>query len=286
MLTGAAVASIIIGLGTTYMSASITRQHPRHLIVDSQNETPFLKSVTTATNETGGSNMSKHNGSSWKLERPISSEMVATPSLRTEHTKQDSEKNEAIPASTMLPTSARQKREEEFQAIQEEIKRNEQIPNQSAKEKADKPNMLLLYGDDWTLKTLGVLNKAVKTPNLDKMSQNGMLFTHNCVTTSICMVSRATLYTGQYASRHKTFTQNHKAMFAPGVWNETLWPLLKANGYHTGLMGKWHHVPPPRGTFTRARFYQGEHYIKQKRDGKNEISSILPNGTKKMLCGF
>ena len=250
------------------------------------------------TNETGESNLPKLDGSrSWKLETPINSEIIATPSLRISHANQDSRTTGATQAPVTFPTSSepangtaasstqrlatsttsptpdptteRQKREEEIKAIQEEIKQKKQEKDQSAKGKGDKPNILLLYGDDWTLKTLGVLNKAVKTPNLDKMSQNGMLFTHNCVTTSICMVSRATLYTGQYASRHKTFGQNHREMFAPGVWNETLWPLLGANGYHTGLMGKWHHLPPPKGTFTRSRFYQDKHYIEQKRDGKN-----------------
>ena len=66
-------------------------------------------------------------------------------------------------------------------------------------------NILLLYADDWSFKTLGAITPFVKTPNIDRMAKNGVLFTHNCVTTSICMVSRATLYTGQYASRHKTY---------------------------------------------------------------------------------
>lgn len=122
-------------------------------------------------------------------------------------------------------------------------------------------NVVILYGDDWTLKTLGVLNNYVKTPNLDSMASQGMLFTHNCVTTSICMISRATLYTGQYASKHETYLPGSKAMYRDGVWNETLFSLLANNGYHTGMVGKWHHSPPPKGTFNIFKNYYASHYI-------------------------
>jgi len=127
-------------------------------------------------------------------------------------------------------------------------------------------NLVILYGDDWTLKTLGLLNSAVKTPNLDQLASRGMLFTHNCVTTSICMVSRATLYTGQYASRHKTYLPEDTAMFAKGVWNETLFSLLKQNGYHTGMVGKWHHTAPApvQKTFNTFKNYYGKHFITRK----------------------
>lgn len=109
-------------------------------------------------------------------------------------------------------------------------------------------NILLLYADDWSFTTLGAMgNNVVKTPRLDDMAQNGVLFTHNCVTTSICMVSRATLYTGQYASRHQTFqSYNNLTMYEPGRWNQTLFPLMKQNGYFTGLVGKYHHHHPPK----------------------------------------
>ena len=150
--------------------------------------------------------------------------------------------------------------------MKEEETNNNDNNNNDNDKKSDKPmNILLLYGDDWTLKTLGVLNKVVETPNLDKLAQNGMLFTHNCVTTSICMISRATLYTGQYASRHETYLPSDRAMFREGVWNQTLWPLLRDRGYYTGMVGKWHHPPPPATpkAFDTFVSYQGAHYIKR-----------------------
>ncbi len=64
-------------------------------------------------------------------------------------------------------------------------------------------NVLVLYADDWRNDTLGVAgNPVVKTPHLDALAREGVRFTRNCVTTSICGVSRATLFTGQWMSRH------------------------------------------------------------------------------------
>jgi hypothetical protein len=87
----------------------------------------------------------------------------------------------------------------------------------------EKPlNILLLYADDWRHDTLGAAsnNSVVKTPFLDALAKQGVRFRHNCVTTSVCWISRATLNTGQYYSRHK------QRLIAPPVfyyeyWNET-----------------------------------------------------------------
>ena len=55
-------------------------------------------------------------------------------------------------------------------------------------------NIVVLYADDWRHDTLGCAgNPVVKTPHLDQLAREGFRFTHNCVTTSICGVSRATL---------------------------------------------------------------------------------------------
>src|SRR5205085_4636109 len=68
---------------------------------------------------------------------------------------------------------------------------------------AGRPNVLFLLGDDWRWDTLGCAgNPVVKTPNLDALAAEGVRFTQMQVTTSICCVSRASLLTGQYMSRH------------------------------------------------------------------------------------
>ena len=59
----------------------------------------------------------------------------------------------------------------------------------------EKPmNIVLLYADDWSFSTLGAMgNEYVQTPVLDDLARQGVLFTHACVVTSVCMQSRATL---------------------------------------------------------------------------------------------
>jgi arylsulfatase A-like enzyme len=120
-------------------------------------------------------------------------------------------------------------------------------------------NVVVLYADDWRHDTLGCAgHPIVKTPHLDELAEVGTRFTHGCVTTSICGVSRATLFTGQWMSRHgnKGFT----AFKTP--WAETYPGLLRSNGYHVGHIGKWHNGPFPQKNFDFGRSYSGTHWMK------------------------
>jgi arylsulfatase len=110
-----------------------------------------------------------------------------------------------------------------------------------------KLNIVLLYADDWSFNMLGAMEKNyVKTPVLDQLAKEGVHFTHNCVVTSVCMQSRATLYTGQYSSRHRTFMSwSNITMYEPERWNNTLYPLMMREDYHVGYFGKYHHLEPP-----------------------------------------
>ncbi len=121
-------------------------------------------------------------------------------------------------------------------------------------------NIVVLYADDWRHDTLGCAgNPVVKTPHLDQLAHEGMRFTHNCVTTSICGVSRASLLTGQWMSRHGN--PAFQAFKTP--WAETYPGLLRANGYHVGHVGKWHNGKFPAERFDFGRAYSGTHWIKQ-----------------------
>ena len=126
-------------------------------------------------------------------------------------------------------------------------------------------NFVIFYADDWTWKTVGILNDAVKTPHIDGMAKRGMVFTHNCVTTSICWQSRATKVTGLYASVHQHLRIWDEHMFDKTVmWRQTLYPQLFFAGYKVGFFGKWHAPMPDKYrayTFDHFKDYWGEHWM-------------------------
>jgi arylsulfatase A-like enzyme len=127
---------------------------------------------------------------------------------------------------------------------------------------ADPPmNVVVLYADDWRHDTLGVAgHPVVQTPNLDALAADGVRFINNYVTTSICGVSRATLFTGQWMSRHGNLG------FGPFKtdWENTYPGVLRDGGYHVGHVGKWHNGKFPAQHYDFGRSYFGKHWMQQK----------------------
>lgn len=122
-------------------------------------------------------------------------------------------------------------------------------------------NVLLLYADDWRHDTLGCAGHPVlKTPTLDALAKDAVRFTNARVTTSICGVSRASLLTGQWMSRHGN---EAFAMFKT-PWANTFPGRLRASGYWVGHVGKWHCGAFPKDNFDFARAYAGKHWIERK----------------------
>jgi arylsulfatase A-like enzyme len=125
---------------------------------------------------------------------------------------------------------------------------------------AERMNVLFLLADDWRHDTLGCAgNPVVKTPHLDALAADGFRFTRACVTTSVCGVSRASLLTGQWMSRHGN--PDFKMFTTP--WRETFPGLMRQNGYWVGHVGKWHNGKFPASEFDFARSYMGKHWIKE-----------------------
>lgn len=121
-------------------------------------------------------------------------------------------------------------------------------------------NIVILYADDWRHNTLGCAgNPVVKTPQLDRLAGQGIRFTDACVTTAICGVSRASLFTGQWMSRHGN--RGFNSFKTP--WKETYPGMLRANGYHVGHIGKWHNGDFPADRFDFGRAYSGKYWITQ-----------------------
>lgn len=110
---------------------------------------------------------------------------------------------------------------------------------------AERPNFLLIFTDDHGYGDVSAYHPSdVRTPNIDRIGSEGMLFTTMRANCTVCSPSRAALLTGRYADRVgvpgviRTQPENSWGYFKPGV--PTLADELKKAGYHTGLIGKWH----------------------------------------------
>lgn len=118
-----------------------------------------------------------------------------------------------------------------------------------------KPNILIIVGDDMGYADVGFHGcKEIPTPNLDALAAAGVRFTSGYVSGPYCSPTRAGLLTGRYQTRF-----GHE--FNPGGSNQglplseqTLADRLKAAGYATGLVGKWHLGSTPELHPTRRGF--------------------------------
>lgn len=115
-------------------------------------------------------------------------------------------------------------------------------------EAPDKPNIVLIFADDMGFGDLGVYGATEwETPNLDQLAADGVRFTQFYVPHAVCSASRAALLTGTYANRLEIFgALDHTATHGLNPEETTIAEMLKANGYATGMVGKWHlgHLAP------------------------------------------
>jgi len=105
---------------------------------------------------------------------------------------------------------------------------------------AQKPNILFIVGDDLGYADVGFHGcKDISTPNLDALAAAGVRFTSGYVTGPYCSPTRAGLMTGRYQTR---FGHEFNPGGAHGLPRSetTIADRLKAAGYVTGLVGKWH----------------------------------------------
>lgn len=101
-----------------------------------------------------------------------------------------------------------------------------------------RPNIIFLLTDDHRWDALGAMgNGIIKTPNLDALAGRGILFKKAYVTTAICCVSRASILSGKYESRHKI--NDFSTDFSKQALAETYPALLKKAGYKIGFIGKF-----------------------------------------------
>jgi arylsulfatase A-like enzyme len=117
--------------------------------------------------------------------------------------------------------------------------------------RARRPNIVFIMTDDHAQSALGVYgNTVLKTPNLDRIGDEGLRFQDAFVTCALCLPSRASFLTGQYPHTHGMRTNGAESGYLdePLLRNAETWPnLLRAAGYYTGVVGKWHVNNPPEG---------------------------------------
>ena len=101
-----------------------------------------------------------------------------------------------------------------------------------------RPNIVLLLTDDQTYRSMGCYGNAqVKTPHLDRLGADGLIFDAAYDTTAICMPSRAQVMTGMY--EYKTGCNFSHGPLSADKWTQSYPVLLRKAGYYTGFVGKF-----------------------------------------------
>lgn len=160
---------------------------------------------------------------------------------------------------------------------------------------ATRPNILLIFTDDHGIGDVSAYRQAdVRTPHIDRLAAEGMLFSSMRANATVCSPTRAAILTGRYADRVgvpgviRTHPQDSWGWFDPS--KPTLANNLKNAGYHTAIVGKWHlglttpNTPNERG----FDFFHGflgdmmDSYTNHRRHGNNymrrNLDVIEPEG--------
>jgi len=152
--------------------------------------------------------------------------------------------------------------------------------------KARLPNFLVLLTDDQRWNAMGCMgNPIIQTPNMDRLAAEGIVFDNHFCTTSICMSSRASIFTGMYARTHRIVDFS---LPLPETRLSQSYPLmLRAAGYRTGFVGKWGlggDLPTDRFDFFEGFSGQGKYF--QERDGEPiHLTSIMGDNAIAFLKG-
>jgi arylsulfatase A-like enzyme len=98
-----------------------------------------------------------------------------------------------------------------------------------------------MMSDDQRWDAMGCMgNPVIKTPNMDHLAAEGVLFENAFLTTSICMASRASVLLGQFESRHRcNFERPSNRTISYAEFDKSYPRLLQKAGYRTGFIGKF-----------------------------------------------
>lgn len=112
-------------------------------------------------------------------------------------------------------------------------------------EAARRPNIVMIISDDHGIGDIGAYGaRRVKTPNIDALARDGLLFRNAFATTSSCSPSRATILTGRMNHNTGMYGLEHEeSHFSTFDDVQSLPGLLKTGGYRTARVGKYHVAP-------------------------------------------
>lgn len=121
-----------------------------------------------------------------------------------------------------------------------------------------RPNIVFIFTDDHAAHAMSCYGSKINTtPNLDRIANEGMLFTNCFCTNSICGPSRAVIQTGKH-SHLNGFIRNGNKFDGS---QQTFPKLLQKTGYQTAVVGKWHLATAPQGfNYSEVLKGQGPYY--------------------------
>jgi len=128
----------------------------------------------------------------------------------------------------------------------------------STKEDNQRPNIIYIMSDDHAYQAISAYGYGLnETPNIDRLAEEGAIFTRACVTNSLCAPSRAVLLTGKHS-----FINGKVDNVQAFNWDQPNFPkLLQSNGYQTAMIGKIHLDGIPQGfDFSMVLPGQGRYY--------------------------
>lgn len=114
-----------------------------------------------------------------------------------------------------------------------------------------KPNIIFIIADDMGWNDIGYQNPDIITPNINRLAESGVRFTHHYATPT-CTPTRVAIMSGRYPSRFGVYSPAYGQIFSDDT--VTLPKALQKAGYFTAISGKWHMGSPPEYTPLRYGF--------------------------------
>lgn len=147
---------------------------------------------------------------------------------------------------------------------------------------AQQPNIVVILADDMGWGDVGYHGfKDIRTPHIDRLAKSGAWFEQGYVTASVCGPSRAGLISGVYQQRFGFYGNGEKFVIPRN--QPTIGERLRARGYATGMIGKWHvghkenELPNARGFDFYYGSPTGSHdYFKSSTNPKHKQRGLLP----------